>query len=136
MATSHFLCLAVPVGRRDPGQVRAEVCLWASAMLLSEDCHANVDECLRMATAAATDTEKASWLALAQCWLLLAHEAAVSVTASSVQVAGASPAEDTKSVQGRVGWPRRTHRQIFMLWLTTTAHAAISDSPAIVFGLL
>jgi hypothetical protein len=133
MATSHFLCLAVPVGRRDPGQVRAEVCLWASAMLLSEDCHANVDECLRMAAAAATETEKASWLALAQCWLLLARQTMVSATASSAQVAGASPAEDTTSVQR---WPRRVHRQIFMLWLTTTAHAAISDSPAIVFGLL
>ena len=29
---------------------------------------------LRLATAAAADTEKASWLALAQCWLLLAQE--------------------------------------------------------------
>jgi hypothetical protein len=54
-------------------------------MVLPKHCRAKADECLRMATASATNTEKASWLALAQCWLFLAHENAGSETASEMR---------------------------------------------------
>ena len=108
-------------------------------MVLPDDCRANADECLRLATTAPTDTEKAAWLALAQCWLLLARGTSASVRASPkpVTVTGAGPAEVvTRSTQGRLGSRRRTNRQSLNLWLMTTGHAAMSDAPAIVLGLL
>lgn len=89
-----------------PGGGEPGFCLWISVMVLPNDCHANVNECLNRAATASTDTERAAWLALAESWLRLARKTEVQETASSMSVA--------REVR------RQTHRKNLMLWLTTT----------------